>query len=73
VIGLENPIHILFLLAILLLLFGAKRLPEMGRSLGSGIRGFRETISGQAPVELTAPAGDPAAAVEEPAATTQGR
>ncbi len=32
--GLDNPIHLAFLLMILLLVFGAKRLPEMGRSLG---------------------------------------
>lgn len=46
--GLDNPLHLLFLLAILLLLFGAKRLPEMGRSLGSGLRGFKESINGEA-------------------------
>jgi sec-independent protein translocase protein TatA len=45
--GLDNPIHIAFLLLILLLVFGAKRLPEMGRSLGSGLRGFKETLSGE--------------------------
>jgi sec-independent protein translocase protein TatA len=45
--GLDNPIHIAFLLVILLLVFGAKRLPEMGRSLGAGLRGFKETISGE--------------------------
>jgi sec-independent protein translocase protein TatA len=28
--------------------FGAKRLPEMGRSLGAGMRGFKESISGEA-------------------------
>jgi len=44
--GLDNPIHIAFLLILLLLVFGAKRLPEMGRSLGSGLRGFKETVSG---------------------------
>lgn len=44
--GLDNPIHLAFLLVILLLVFGAKRLPEMGRSLGAGLRGFKETISG---------------------------
>jgi sec-independent protein translocase protein TatA len=48
-IGLENPIHLAFLLLILLLVFGAKRLPEMGRSLGSGLRGFKESISGESP------------------------
>ncbi|MHB1537821.1 MAG: twin-arginine translocase TatA/TatE family subunit [Solirubrobacteraceae bacterium] len=45
--GLDNPLHIAFLLVILLLVFGAKRLPEMGRSLGEGLRGFRDTISGE--------------------------
>jgi sec-independent protein translocase protein TatA len=45
--GLDNPIHIAFLLVILLLVFGAKRLPEMGRSLGSGLRGFKDSINGE--------------------------
>lgn len=53
-LGLDNPIHILFLLVIVLLVFGAKRLPEMGRSLGSGLRGFKESISGESPGELSA-------------------
>jgi sec-independent protein translocase protein TatA len=39
--GLESPTHLLLLLVIILLLFGAKRLPEMGRSLGQGIREFK--------------------------------
>ena len=44
-LGFDNPIHILFLLALLLLVFGAKRLPEMGRSLGSGLRGFKDSLT----------------------------
>jgi sec-independent protein translocase protein TatA len=48
--GLDNPVHIAFLLVLLLLVFGAKRLPEMGRSLGAGLRGFKESISGETPV-----------------------
>ena len=48
-IGLDNPIHIMFLLVILLLVFGAKRLPELGHSLGSGMRGFKDAISGTRP------------------------
>jgi sec-independent protein translocase protein TatA len=47
--GLDNPIHLAFLLAILLMVFGAKRLPELGRSLGSGMRGFKDSISGETP------------------------
>ncbi|HXB63621.1 MAG TPA: twin-arginine translocase TatA/TatE family subunit [Solirubrobacteraceae bacterium] len=45
--GLDNPIHIAFLVVILLLVFGAKRLPEIGRSLGSGMREFKDSISGE--------------------------
>ncbi len=45
--GLDNPIHIAFLLILLLLVFGAKRLPEMGKSLGSGMRGFKDALSGE--------------------------
>jgi len=55
--GLSNPIHIAFLLVILLLVFGAKRLPEMGRSLGEGLRGFKSSIEGEpAPSEIAPPA-----------------
>lgn len=44
--GLDNPIHILFLLLIVLLVFGARRLPEIGRSLGTGLRDFRTSLQG---------------------------
>jgi sec-independent protein translocase protein TatA len=46
-LGLDNPIHIAFVLIVLLLVFGAKRLPEMGKSMGEGLRGFKESISGE--------------------------
>lgn len=44
--GLENPLHILMVLVVVLLLFGAKRLPELGQSLGTGLREFRSSITG---------------------------
>jgi len=44
--GLDNPLHIAFLVVILLLVFGAKRLPEIGRSLGSGMREFKDSVTG---------------------------
>jgi sec-independent protein translocase protein TatA len=46
-LGFDNPIHLLFLGVLLLLVFGAKRLPEMGRSLGSGMRGFKDALTGE--------------------------
>jgi sec-independent protein translocase protein TatA len=75
--GLDNPLHIAFLVVILLLVFGAKRLPEIGRSLGSGMREFKQSVTGESgaqPPALTAaaqpeatqppaaPAGPPAVA-----------
>jgi sec-independent protein translocase protein TatA len=64
--GLDNPLHIAFLLFVVLLVFGAKRLPELGRSLGSGLRGFKEAVGGlDAHTQLPSPAQlhAPAAAV----------
>jgi sec-independent protein translocase protein TatA len=46
-LGLDNPVHLIFLLILLLLLFGATRLPEAGRSLGVGIRGFKDSLKGE--------------------------
>jgi sec-independent protein translocase protein TatA len=61
--GLDNPIHLIFLLILLLLVFGAKRLPEMGRSLGSGMRGFKESLSSD--LGKTADLDRPQTAVDE--------
>jgi sec-independent protein translocase protein TatA len=41
-----GPLEIVGLLLLALLLFGAKRLPEIGRSLGSGMREFKDSVSG---------------------------
>jgi sec-independent protein translocase protein TatA len=59
--GLDNPIHIAFLLILLLLVFGAKRLPEMGKSLGGGMRGFKESLTGEG-MQSTLTAQQPAPA-----------
>ena len=56
--GLDNPLHIVFLVLILLLVFGARRLPEIGRSLGSGMREFKQSVTGESHSEQPAlPAG----------------
>jgi len=47
--GWTNPTHLALLLLIALLLFGAKRVPEIGRSLGSGMREFKDSITHQIP------------------------
>jgi sec-independent protein translocase protein TatA len=73
--GLDNPLHIAFLVVILLLIFGAKRLPEIGRSLGSGMREFKQSVTGESNSQQTAlpaaqqpPAQPPAAGAAAPVA-----
>lgn len=68
--GFDNPLHIAFLLIVLLLVFGAKRLPEMGRSLGDGLRGFRDTMSGEVTHHMAA-AARPGTTRPAPAAVAQ--
>jgi sec-independent protein translocase protein TatA len=67
--GLDNPLHIAFLVVILLLVFGAKRLPEIGRSLGSGMREFKQSVTGESPSQQPEPQQPtlPAAQQEQPA------
>ncbi len=43
--GLENPVHLIFIAAVALIVLGPKRLPEIARALGNGIREFRESVS----------------------------
>ena len=60
-----GPLEIAGLLLLALLLFGAKRLPEIGRSLGSGMREFKDSVTGKAPethTELPAATPDPTVA-----------
>ncbi len=42
-----SPTHLLFILVVALLVLGPKRLPEVGRSLGRGLRDFRAAMSGE--------------------------
>jgi len=54
--GWTSPTHLVALLLIALLLFGARRLPEIGRSLGSGMREFKDSVTdSDKPAELPAP------------------
>jgi sec-independent protein translocase protein TatA len=68
--------EILIILVVLLLLFGAKRLPEMGRSLGKGMREFKDAVTGNdeppaQPEQLSAPPTPaPTPTAPQPADTT---
>jgi sec-independent protein translocase protein TatA len=45
-VGIENPVHILFLAAVALVVLGPRRLPELTRAAGKSIREFREALNG---------------------------
>ena len=69
--GWTSPTHIVLLLLIALLLFGARRLPEIGKSLGSGMREFKDSVTGsEEPKELSAAAVETAEPVRDKHDTT---
>ena len=60
-----QPWHLLVLGIVVFLLFGARRLPELGKGLGEGMKGFKEGLKGitdPAPAQAAAPPASPAAA-----------
>jgi sec-independent protein translocase protein TatA len=61
-----SPVQILIVLVIALLIFGPKRLPEMGKSIGRGIREFKGAILDDEPARPPAQAPQPPAAVATP-------
>jgi sec-independent protein translocase protein TatA len=72
-----GPLEIVILLVIVLVIFGPKRLPDLGRSLGRGMREFKDSVTGKdkdelpdvqhvAPVEPPEPVPPPTAAAREP-------
>ena len=44
----EFPMHWLIILVVVLILFGGRKIPELMRGLGEGVRGFKEGVSGNA-------------------------
>lgn len=71
-LGNIGPLEIMVVLIIALVVFGPKRLPELGRSLGKGIREFKGSVTGEtdddeAPAQRGIVAGDPGPVADEKA------
>jgi sec-independent protein translocase protein TatA len=64
-----SPTEIIILVVVLLLVFGSRRLPEIGRSVGKGMREFKNSVTGKDEEPKLEDAQDPpeltASAVEE--------
>ena len=73
--GIENPVHLLFIAVVALLVLGPRRLPDLARAVGKGVREFRDAInSGSEPEQVHPPAEQqlaPAAPVNGPAQPAQ--
>jgi sec-independent protein translocase protein TatA len=61
-----GPLEIVIILVIVLIIFGPKRLPDLGRSLGHGMREFKDSVTGKDKEELAEGSADK----PEPATTT---
>ena len=60
--GLLQPMHLLVILAIALVVFGPKKLPELGKGLGQAIRGFKDSLKDGEQAPPKPPPGDAPAA-----------
>jgi sec-independent protein translocase protein TatA len=49
--GLFQPLHLLVILLVALVVFGPGKLPQLGKSLGEAIRGFKKALEGDEPPE----------------------
>ena len=45
--GFLSPGHVMLVLVVVVMLFGTKRLPEVGKSLGAGLRDFKRSLDGR--------------------------
>jgi sec-independent protein translocase protein TatA len=66
--GIDNPVHILFIAIVALIVLGPKRLPEVARALGHGLREFREAVSLQGDQTITQQPAAPPQVMAETAA-----
>ena len=62
-----GPLEMVLVIFVVLLFFGAKRIPEVAASMGKGIREFKDSVSGHDDKDEAPP--QPAASLEPPAAT----
>ena len=56
--GLFQPMHLLVILGIAVLVFGPKKIPELGKGLGEGIRGFKSALQSETDTTPSKPEND---------------
>ncbi len=72
-----GPLEIIVILVIVLIVFGPKRLPDLGRSLGRGMREFKDSVTGKDKDELPEASpvekAEPTTVTSEPTTVTPAR
>jgi sec-independent protein translocase protein TatA len=63
----EFPMHWLIILVVVLILFGGRKIPELMRGLGEGVRGFKEGMHGASQSQSTTPPAQTNASTDKPA------
>jgi sec-independent protein translocase protein TatA len=63
----DSPIHWMVVAVVILVLFGGRKIPELMRGLGEGVRGFREGMTGSGSSTTPPPAPNGATTPEKPA------
>jgi sec-independent protein translocase protein TatA len=68
-----GPLEIVIVLVIVLVIFGPKRLPDLGRSLGRGMREFKDSVTGKDKQREQLEASEEAGEKPKPTASTAAR
>jgi sec-independent protein translocase protein TatA len=71
-----SPMELIIILIVVLIVFGPKRLPDLGRSLGRGMREFKDSVTGKDKDELpevTVDKAEPTPVTPEPTSVTPAR
>jgi sec-independent protein translocase protein TatA len=67
----DSPMHLLIIAIVILVLFGGRKIPEVMKGLGQGVREFKEGMRGDQPPAQTSQPANPPAAATPPSATTE--
>ena len=67
----DSPMHLLIIAVVILVLFGGRKIPEVMKGLGQGVREFKEGMRGDQPVQTSQPVNPPATATPPATTTTE--
>jgi sec-independent protein translocase protein TatA len=67
----DSPMHLIIIAVVILVLFGGRKIPEVMKGLGQGVREFKEGMRGDQPAQTSQPATPPVTATPPAPTTTE--